>query len=343
MTEDYRREQLIHGRHGLTLDDVRGSIRRGTSYWAIDESGTYSRAESEDGRTLTISAVTMLDAVDLKGLFAGIPLYDWEIHFAPLRNEHPDIAIRLMTDLGNENILIVSKTVEKKWNRYTGTRRKERRREVQRLKQSGIEKPEVPSINELYITGLLSDILDVIQEIDLSDTVAVNYDLNADFSDDACQMLWSPRCVLVMSESDKILLLQVADLTASSLGHAVLPDDYGNASYFEPIEKKSMNDVVNPNSPKSEFIQTSKDTSGTSCPQTHHPDVSIDQSENRYKKSLGLRKTFGRRRRVNCYRNRGWVGAPLIAFRNTLDGKGRRWQWKWRERSGYQRCLCWRP
>ena len=99
--------------HGLTLDDVRGLIRKPVSYWAIDESGNPSRKPKQNGKPFTLSAVTELSPIDYDRLLEGVPLYDGEVHFNKLRNEHPDICISLMTNFGNESILILYKTVFK--------------------------------------------------------------------------------------------------------------------------------------------------------------------------------------------------------------------------------------
>lgn len=205
--------------HGLTLDDVRGLIRKPVSYWAIDESGNPSRKPKENGKPFTLSAVTELSPIDYDRLLEGVPLYDGEVHFSKLRNEHPDICIRLITNLGYENILIVYKTVQK------------------RSKKSIRTGKHIP-LNELYLLSLLQEVIDAIMTIDRSDTVIVTYDHNESMREESCSLLWNDRCVLVMSESTAIRLVQIADLCASSAGRANLPIGYSESSYLEKLNGK---------------------------------------------------------------------------------------------------------
>lgn len=208
--------------HGLTLDDVRGLIRKPVSYWAIDESGNPSRKPKQNGKPFTLSAVTELSPIDYDRLLEGVPMYDGEVHFSKLRNEHPDICIRLMTNLGYENLLILSKTVTKK-------------------SKSVISKKRGPPVDELYLLSLLEDIVDAISAVDLSDAVVIVYDRNTNLKDDTCLLLWTDRCFFLMGESDMYRLLQISDLTASSLGRAVLPFDEADTEYFDKIRMRSVN------------------------------------------------------------------------------------------------------
>lgn len=208
--------------HGLTLDDVRGLIRKSVSYWAIDESGNPSRKPKQNGKPFTLSAVTELSPIDYDRLLEGVPLYNGEVHFSKLRNEHPDICIRLMTNLGYENLLILSKTVTKK-------------------SKSVISKKRGPPVDELYLLSLLEDIVDAISAVDLSDAVVIVYDRNTNLKDDTCLLLWTDRCFFLMGESDMYRLLQISDLTASSLGRAVLPLDEADTEYFDKIRMRSVN------------------------------------------------------------------------------------------------------
>lgn len=209
--------------HGLTLDDVRGLIRKPVSYWAIDESGNPSRKSAENGKAFTLSAVTELSPIDYDRLLEGVPLYDGEVHFSKLRNEHPDICIRLITNFGQENILILSKTV------------------IKRSKPSKKMKGDKKPIDELYLYALLNDIVGVIAEVDISDTIVVTYDRNPSIREAMCSLMWSDRCIVVMGESDAIRLIQMADLSASSLGRAFLPNDYADQAYFDRIRARSVN------------------------------------------------------------------------------------------------------
>lgn len=207
--------------HGLTLEDVAGSIHKNVSYWAIDESGNPSRKRTENGKAFTVSAVTELSPIDYERLLEGVPMYGGEVHFSKLRNEHPDICIRLMTDLGRENILVVYKTVKKR---------------------SAIKKrlnKHIP-IDELYIFSILNEMLDVIQQIDHSDTIIVTYDKNTNITEETTTFLWNDRCILVLGVSDAYLLLQMADLCASSIGRAKLPNDTLETEYFDEIRSKSV-------------------------------------------------------------------------------------------------------
>lgn len=205
----------------MTLDSVRGSICRKVSYWAVDESGNPSRKAREDGKAFTLSAVTALSPIDYDRLLEGVPEYNGEVHFSKLRNEHPDICIRLMTDLGNENLLILSKTVIKK--------------------QKTIQKKKGEPIDELYLFSLLNDLVSVISEIDKSDVIIITYDRIRTLREEMCPMLWSDRRIFIMADSEKFRLLQMADLTSSSLGRSFLPDEFADSSYFDKIEHKSVN------------------------------------------------------------------------------------------------------
>lgn len=209
--------------HGLTLDDVRGLIRKPVSYWAIDESGNPSRKPKQNGKPFTLSAVTELSPIDYDRLLEGVPLYDGEVHFSKLRNEHPDICISLMTNFGNENILIVSKTVMK------------RGKTVHKSKRRG------PPTDELYLLSLLNELVEAVSEIDLSDSVIVTYDRNDNIRDGACLLLWSDRRVFVLGDSSEYRLIQMADLASSSLGKMLLPDGFADSCYFEKIKAKTVN------------------------------------------------------------------------------------------------------
>lgn len=209
--------------HGLTLDDVRGSICKPVSYWAIDESGNPSRKPGEEGKAFTLSAVTELSPIDYDRLLDGVPLYDGEVHFSKLRNEHPDICIRLMTNFGNENILILSKTVIKKKRKLTPAKKKGE------------------PLDELYLFSLLNDIVEVISEIDMSDTIVITYDRIRTLREEMCPLLWTDRRIFLMGESEVYRLIQMADLSASSLGRVFLPGGYADSSYFREIEARSVN------------------------------------------------------------------------------------------------------
>lgn len=208
------------GPHGLTLDDVRGLIRKPVSYWAIDESGNPSRKASENGKAFTLSAVTELSPIDYERLLRGVPLYNGEVHFSKLRNEHPDICIRLMTDLGRENILIVSLSVTKR-SKVVGQRR------------------SIPR-DELYLFSLLNELISVVNEVDVSDLVLISYDRNEQIRDEACEMLWSPRCVVQMADSDALRLIQIADLCSSSIGKSLLPEQFADSRYADAISRKML-------------------------------------------------------------------------------------------------------
>ena len=203
------------------MDDVRGLIHKPVSYWAIDESGNPSRKMTENGKAFTLSAVTELSPIDYDKLLEGVPLYDGEVHFSRLRNEHPDICIRLMTDLGGEDILILSKTVRKR-GRPTRSRM------------------DGEPFDETYLYAILNDIVRTIAEVDLSDTVIVTYDRNPSIRERMCSLMWSDRCVVVMGESQAYRLIQMADLAASSLGRSFLPGEFADSSYFDRIRAKSV-------------------------------------------------------------------------------------------------------
>ncbi len=206
--------------HGLTLDDVRGLIHKPVSHWAIDESGNPSRKLSENGKAFTLSAVTELSPIDYDRLLDGVPLYDGEVHFSKLRNEHPDICIRLMTDLGREDILSVSLTVTKRSKNVLSDR-------------------SVPR-DELYLFSLLNELISAVNEVDDSDLIVIRYDRNDQIRGVMCEMLWSPRCIIMMDDSAASMLIQVADLCASSIGRSLLPEPYGESTYKDEIEDKTV-------------------------------------------------------------------------------------------------------
>ena len=206
--------------HGLTLDDVRGLIRKPVSYWAIDESGNPSRKSNENGKAFTLSAVTELSPIDYERLLDGVPLYDGEVHFSKLRNDHPDICIRLMTNLGHENILIVTLSVAKR------SKNVEQRHSIPR--------------DELYLFSLLNELISVINEVDLSDLVLISYDRNEQIREETCEMLWSSRCVVMMENSYALRLIQIADLCSSSVGKSLLPEQFADSRYADEISGKML-------------------------------------------------------------------------------------------------------
>ena len=165
---------------GLTFDDVRGSIKKPVSFWAIDESGIPSRKEHEGGKAFTLAAVTALSDIDCDKLLANIPKDKDKnkVHFSTLRNKHPDICIRLMSDVSKENILVVSLTVNKR--------------------AKFVAKYDKIPRDELYLEALLQRLLDIICEIDLSDSVVVTYETNNLMREEQCNLLWTPRCTVMM-------------------------------------------------------------------------------------------------------------------------------------------------
>lgn len=148
-------------------------------------------------------------------------MYDGEVHFNPLYHNDPEICIRLMTDLGRENILIVYKVVKK------------------REKFISRKKKHIP-IDELYLFSILSEILSAIQIIDSSDMIVVTYDKNTNIREETCSLLWNDRCVLVLGESKAYRLIQMADLCASSVGKASLSDRYSDPRQMEKIVERSV-------------------------------------------------------------------------------------------------------
>jgi len=174
--DDLRESIGVSG--GLTLDDVRGSIRRSVSYWAVDESGVPSRKPHEDGKAFTLTAVTALSDIDCDQLLDGIPLDEGKVHFSTLRNEHPDICIQLISDVAKENILVVSLSVNKRAKYVAKT-------------------DKIPR-DELYLAVLLQRLLDTICEIDLSDSVVVTYETTDNMREEQCSLLWTPRCTVMM-------------------------------------------------------------------------------------------------------------------------------------------------
>ena len=208
--------------HGLTLDDVRGLIRKPVSYWAIDESGNPSRKPKQNGKPFTLSAVTELSPIDYDRLLEGVPLYDGEVHFNKLRNEHPDICISLMTNFGNESILILYKTVFKN------------------AKSTASGRIKGQPIDELYLLSLLNEMIEAILSTDYSDVVLITYDRSNNIKEETCTLLWNERCILVMGESNVYRLIQMADLSASSIGKTLLPHGFADDTYFDKIRMKSI-------------------------------------------------------------------------------------------------------
>ncbi len=208
--------------YGLTLDDVRGLIRKPVSYWAIDESGNPSRKPKQNGKPFTLSAVTELSPIDYDRLLEGVPLYDGEVHFNKLRNEHPDICISLMTNFGNESILILYKTVFKN------------------AKSTASGRIKGQPIDELYLLSLLNEMIEAILSTDHSDVVLITYDQSNNIKEETCTLLWNNRCILVMGESNAYRLIQMADLSASSIGKSLLPNGFADDTYFDKIRMKSI-------------------------------------------------------------------------------------------------------
>lgn len=254
----------------MTLDDVRGLIRKPVSYWAIDESGNPSRKPREDGKAFTLSAVTELSPIDYDRLLEGVPLYDGEVHFSKLRNEHPDICIRLMTNFGKENVLIVTLSVIKR--------------------SKVVEQKHSTPRDELYLLTLLNELISVINEIDLSDVVLISYDRNDHMRGESCEMLWSSRCVILMEESDAFRLIQMADLCASSVGRSLLPNQFAESRYSDTISGKTLrirkglggNTQLPPSAPVDTLGDTSyKQLSEQSEHSEHSPKKSSTASKNR--------------------------------------------------------------
>ncbi len=204
----------------MTFDDVRGSIKRPVSFWAIDESGVPSRKPNENGKAFTLSAVTELSTIDYDRLLANVPLDDDRVHFSTLRNKHPDICIRLMTDFGKENVLIVSLSVNKR-SKY-------------------VDKVKGIPIDELYLSALLQRLLEAICEIDLSDSIIATYEANVNIREEQCLLLWTDRCTVVLDKPQAFKLLQLADLSAGSIGKSLLPEPYSDGRYYDTIRPKTV-------------------------------------------------------------------------------------------------------
>ncbi len=219
---DYTNERL-----GLTLEDVVDSIHKEVSYWAIDESGNPSRKLTENGKKFTLSAVTALTPIDYDRLFKDVPLDGNKVHFSHLKNSHPDICVRLMTDLGNENILVLSKTVVKRSSSIKPHSKKKIKDKAPR--------------NELYLLLLMRDLIDAILLVDKSESIVVICENTTNFRDETAYLLWSENCIVQMNQSIASRLLEVADLAAASRGCTFLPDELADSSYFEKIKAKSVN------------------------------------------------------------------------------------------------------
>jgi len=205
---------------GCTIRDFQGLIQKRTSYWSIDESGNPSRVLSENGKYYTLSAVTGISEIDFERLFKDVPLIDGEVHFHPIERISPEICIGLTKRLGESPVLVLYKTVVKIYKH--------------------IEPQFGSPTNELFVSMHLMDILSAIAYVDSSPIIVVTFDDTSDLSEYGSYQLAGKRCILTKCSSDESKLVQIADITASSIHKAELPEPKGTSVYFDNFRENSV-------------------------------------------------------------------------------------------------------
>lgn len=191
-----------------------GKIRKKRSIWAIDDSGTadFTHGASE---YLTLTAVTMLTHTDFAELFRNITLYDGEVKFNLLRLEHPDQCTTVMKRVGSSTAIIVC------YPRFKDYAHPQDRRQ--------------------FFLDSIQLLIDAILSMDDSELILVGIDENTYLVSSDYYALCSPRCLVYPIDSKASKLVQAADLSTSSLGHALLPRGKGSSRYFDEIRDRTIN------------------------------------------------------------------------------------------------------
>ena len=267
-TYPVRRSELEFDSMGQDYWDLK-DISRDTSYWAIDDSGTPKNSE-KSSEYLTLTAITTLSDTDLYQLFSGITRYDGEIKFNLLRLNNEDQCLSVMRRLGQSNVLILC------YPKY--------------------KNPETLYEPTKFFMDSVQRLIDGILTIDKSALVVISIDENNFLKPEDYYRLCSSRCIVYPTSSKDSLLAQTADLSASSLGHGLLPINKGNRKYFDQILGKSVNVHGKPG----ECTQQTPSgfTRDNISSATKDKKISKNQKKTGIKKShrLALRRThFGRR------------------------------------------------
>lgn len=199
-------DELLRMDYGRVVGSMRGRIRRRTSFWAIDESGSVGRTEKSKGKAITYSAVTQLQKVDYRSLFKDIPreLHDdgsEEIHYRFLRKNDTESLTELVERIGGAPFLILSYPVMKD-HVNTAPKRSDHR-------------------NAYYVLEAIQSLVEAIETVDRSKTIIVTFDRTDEISEDILQVAWTDRTIVLMSKADVFGLLEVSDIAASVTNNAI--------------------------------------------------------------------------------------------------------------------------
>ena len=208
-----RRASVEFDRMGKELEDI-PCIRKKKSFRGIDDSGTpdFGPRSSE---YLTLTAVTTLFDEDYSQMFDGISKYNGEVKFSILRIQNEEECLSVMRRLGQSTALILC---------------------YPRFKD-----PEHPRDSKEFFKESTQRLIDGIMGVDRSELIVIGIDDNPYLDMSDYYSFSSPRCIVFPADSRDSKLLQLADLSASSLGHALLPASKGSETYFQEIRENSVN------------------------------------------------------------------------------------------------------
>lgn len=178
-------KELVTIAYGHNLNEIKGLIRKSVSFWAIDESGSVGRTGKSLGKAITYCAVTQLGDVDYKALFEGIPKQkhpkkDYEeIHGSYLRDNYPDKLEILVDRISDSPYLILSlpeiKVEPKRW-----------------------VETQVHPQNATYVFFAIENLVQAIEEVDLSNKIVVTFDRTTDIDDGYLEAACTKRTTVRM-------------------------------------------------------------------------------------------------------------------------------------------------
>ena len=211
---------------GYRLEEVL-KIHSDKSVWFIDDSGDFSPYSNR--KYAVLSAVLPLEDIDYDNAFAGIPLDTTnpnkpEVHFSFIWKDEKNrnIALRLVSQVGELNILIITLPADKSTVKITDKKK---------------------TMTSSVFSSLLDRILAAIDFIDLSDHKTIIIDHTDLIKQQDLEKYQRPNRKVIMKPSYQEKGLQMADTTASSLGVGVNPNPHGTVypQMYEPLKKKSVN------------------------------------------------------------------------------------------------------
>ncbi len=207
------RSELDSKRFGISLDDV-NPLMRDDAVWGIDESGTpILSAKSSD--YLTLAAVTFVGGDSYDDIIRWVTLCEGELKFSFLSHNHPAQCWIVSNRIGNSNVLILY--IPKYKHDVTGTTHKE------------------------FYRAAASELIQTIKALDLSDNVRIEYDRNDWLDKSYYDAISDDRVKVVPVDSKESRHVQIADMSAGALQHAMLPPDKGSKRYLKRLWKKSVN------------------------------------------------------------------------------------------------------